>query len=187
MRCRGLFLAAVAVVRASLRTAVCAPGTEMGEGELRRSELWMPARLPCTALSTLVANGVYPEPFVGLNNDVLSLARSPSSPALTLPPALVLFRGAAVALPLPPSARAAKSEAPPPASHAPSCPDASSSRRGAPRNPGMCLMAPTLPSLPPPVRITCRQADALFLACRCRDGPPMPPDPPGLLAGGCCR
>ena len=48
---------------------VSIPGTELSQPGLSASD-WLPAIVPGTVLNSLVYNGVYPEPYYGLNNKI---------------------------------------------------------------------------------------------------------------------
>ena len=43
-------------------------GAELSSPQYHSSEKWYPAKIPSTVLNTLVNNGVYPDPYQGLNN-----------------------------------------------------------------------------------------------------------------------
>jgi hypothetical protein len=45
-----------------------ASGEEISTSHYRSDVYWFPVKVPCTVLSGLVANGVYPDPYQGLNN-----------------------------------------------------------------------------------------------------------------------
>lgn len=43
-------------------------GDKISDADCRSSVYWFPVKVPCTVLTGLVANGVYPDPYQGLNN-----------------------------------------------------------------------------------------------------------------------
>lgn len=45
-----------------------AAGEEISTTQYKSDVYWFPVKVPCTVLSGLVANGVYPDPYQGLNN-----------------------------------------------------------------------------------------------------------------------
>ena len=47
---------------------ILAPGEELSTPEYKSKVYWFPVRVPSTVLTGLVANGVYPDPYMGLNN-----------------------------------------------------------------------------------------------------------------------
>jgi hypothetical protein len=47
---------------------ITASGEELSTPQYKSKEYWFPVRVPSTVLTGLVANGVYPDPYSGLNN-----------------------------------------------------------------------------------------------------------------------
>jgi len=47
---------------------ISASGEEISAAGYKSDVYWFPVKVPCTVLSGLVANGVYPDPYQGLNN-----------------------------------------------------------------------------------------------------------------------
>jgi beta-galactosidase/beta-glucuronidase len=47
---------------------ITASGEELSSPQYKSKEYWFPVKVPCTVLTGLVANGVYPDPYSGLNN-----------------------------------------------------------------------------------------------------------------------
>jgi len=45
-----------------------ASGSEISTTQYKSDVYWFPVKVPCTVLSGLVANGVYPDPYQGMNN-----------------------------------------------------------------------------------------------------------------------
>ncbi len=43
-------------------------GEEISSPQYKSDVYWFPVKVPCTVLTGLVANGVYPDPYMGLNN-----------------------------------------------------------------------------------------------------------------------
>jgi hypothetical protein len=58
------------ITRFELQSAVLvkATGAEISSSEYKSSVYWFPVRVPCTVLTGLVANKIYPDPYSGLNN-----------------------------------------------------------------------------------------------------------------------
>jgi len=47
---------------------ITASGEELSSAQYKSEVYWFPVRVPSTVLTGLVANGVYPDPYSGLNN-----------------------------------------------------------------------------------------------------------------------
>jgi len=45
-----------------------ASGEELSNPGYKSKEYWFPVKVPSTVLTGLIANGVYPDPYMGLNN-----------------------------------------------------------------------------------------------------------------------
>ncbi|HEX4850006.1 MAG TPA: beta galactosidase jelly roll domain-containing protein, partial [Puia sp.] len=43
-------------------------GDSLSMADYKKKDYWFPVKVPCTVLSGLVANNVYPDPYMGLNN-----------------------------------------------------------------------------------------------------------------------
>jgi beta-galactosidase/beta-glucuronidase len=58
------------ITRFELQSAVLvkATGAEISLSEYKSDVYWFPVRVPCTVLTGLVANKIYPDPYSGLNN-----------------------------------------------------------------------------------------------------------------------
>src|SRR5690242_2507610 len=44
------------------------PGKELSSSGYKKNEYWFPVKVPSTVLTGLVANKVYPDPYIGMNN-----------------------------------------------------------------------------------------------------------------------
>ena len=60
----------VKLTRFELQSSVLIPssGAEISTLEYRSKVYWFPVRVPCTVLTGLVANKIYPDPYSGMNN-----------------------------------------------------------------------------------------------------------------------
>ncbi len=47
---------------------VTAPGNVVSVANYQPKDYWFPVTVPCTVLTGLVANKVYPDPYIGMNN-----------------------------------------------------------------------------------------------------------------------
>ena len=47
---------------------ITSPGDSISSPAYRSKDYWFPVRVPCTVLTGLVANKVYPDPYTGMNN-----------------------------------------------------------------------------------------------------------------------
>lgn len=47
---------------------ITATGEEISSTQYKSDVYWFPVKVPCTILTGLVANGVYPDPYMGMNN-----------------------------------------------------------------------------------------------------------------------
>ncbi|HBZ22184.1 MAG TPA: beta-mannosidase, partial [Bacteroidales bacterium] len=47
---------------------ITASGEELSSSQYKSKAYWFPVKVPSTVLTGLVANGVYPDPYSGLNN-----------------------------------------------------------------------------------------------------------------------
>ena len=60
----------VQLIRFGLQSAavITAPGDLISSPQYQTKDYWFPVRVPCTVLTGLVANKVYPDPYTGMNN-----------------------------------------------------------------------------------------------------------------------
>src|SRR5436190_14999819 len=49
-------------------TVISEAGETISTGGYQSKNYWFPVKVPCTVLTGLVANKVYPDPYVGMNN-----------------------------------------------------------------------------------------------------------------------
>ncbi|MEO8853073.1 MAG: hypothetical protein ABI359_04795, partial [Ginsengibacter sp.] len=49
-------------------SVVSQPGAAISNSSYHSSVYWFPVKVPCTVLSGLVENKVYPDPYIGMNN-----------------------------------------------------------------------------------------------------------------------
>ncbi len=47
---------------------ITAPGNAISVADYQPKDYWFPVTVPCTVLTGLVANNVYPDPYIGMNN-----------------------------------------------------------------------------------------------------------------------